>query len=132
MFRCEVLTVADPEQESSVVSVDIFVDLAGWVQNELTRVYRDFFFIHDHVAATFETKINFCSMGMAMIGADLAGLPTRHGNIATRLNTQDFLHMFNGRKFLLRFQVKGHHPKQSLTRPRQARCLRGMGRRIRR
>ena len=132
MFRCEVLTVADPEQESSMVSVDIFVDLSGWVQNELTGVYRDLFLIYDHVTATFETKINFCGPGMAMIGADLAGLPTRHGNIATRLNTQDFLNMFYGRKLLLRFQVKGHHPKQTFTRLRRARCLRGMGRRIRR
>ena len=110
MFRCEVLTVADPEQEGSLVSVDIFVYLSGWMQSELTGVYRDLFFVHDHVTATFETKINFCSLGMAMIGADLAGLPARHSNIATRLNTEDFLHMFNGRKFLLRSQIKGHHP----------------------
>ena len=110
MFGCKVLTVADPEQESSLVSVDIFVDLSGWVQNELTGVYRDLSLINDHVTATFETKINFCSLGMAMIGADLAWLPTRDGDIATQLNTEDFLHMFNGRKFLLRSQIKGHHP----------------------
>ena len=51
------------EQESSLFSVDIFVDLSGWVQNELTGVDRDLFFIYDHVTATFETKINFCGPG---------------------------------------------------------------------
>ena len=86
MFRCEVLTVADPEQESSMVSVDIFVDISRRVQNELTGVYGDLFLINDHMAATFEAKINFCGLGMAMIGADLAGLPTGHGDIASGLN----------------------------------------------
>ena len=63
---------------SSLVSVDIFVDLSGWVQNELTGVDRDLFFIYDHVTATFETKINLVAVSrMAMIG------PTRPGSCNT-------------------------------------------------
>ena len=36
--------MADPEQDGSLVSVDIFVDLSERVQNELTGIYRDFDF----------------------------------------------------------------------------------------
>src|SRR3990172_9549103 len=82
MPRQHVGAIAHPEQQRPLRTVDVFVHLARRVNDERTWRYVDSLGHRAHLAAAAEAEINFGAMRVAMIGADLAGLPAGDGVVA--------------------------------------------------
>src|SRR4029077_4833922 len=88
--RGHVGAVAHPEQQRALRAVLVFVHFAGRMDDEGAGLDRDGLVRRAHGAAAFEAEIDFGGVRVAMIGADLAGLPARHGDVAVRDGAEDF------------------------------------------
>src|SRR5215472_13111663 len=93
--------VADTKQQGAVRSVGIFMHLTGRMHHECTRHNVDRPRRRTHLAAAFETEIDFRGVGMAMIGADLAGFPAGHRHIPSTDAAENLFDMMRGIPFLL-------------------------------
>ena len=74
--------VTHPEQERALRPVDVFVHLAGRMDAERARHHVDGLAGQPHLAAAGEAEVDFGRIGMAMVRADLPGLPARDGVVA--------------------------------------------------
>ena len=98
--------VAHPEQQRALRPVDVFVHLARRMDAERARHHVDGFAGQSHLAAAGEAEIDFGRVRMAVVGADLAGLPARDGVVAGLAAAdielgQDFLDVLLGIPLLL-------------------------------
>src|SRR5262249_40255912 len=93
MAGAHVGAVADAEEERSRRPVGVFVHLAGRMHDKGAGGHRDTLARRAHDAAALDAEINFGGVGVAMIRADLAGLPARHGEVAVFDPAEDLLDM---------------------------------------
>src|SRR5579862_978217 len=82
--RDHVGTVAHAEQQRALRAVLVFVHFAGRMHHEGAGHNRDGLFRRAHGAAAFEAEIDLGGVRVAVIGADLAGLPAGHRDVAVR------------------------------------------------
>src|SRR5215210_519256 len=77
-----VVAVPNPEQQGALRAVDILVQLAGRVDDERAR--RDWHAALGgvHFAAALKAEVDLGGVGVAVVGADLAGLPAGDGEVA--------------------------------------------------
>jgi hypothetical protein len=92
---------------------------------ESTRRNGDSFVWRPHDAATRKAEIDLSGMGMAMIRADLAGLPTGDGDVPVGDPAENFFDVVLGIPLLLALETKNVHGDDapakldySLTQPR--------------
>ena len=83
--------------------------LAGRVNDKSTRGHRNGPLRGTHLAAAREAEVDFRRLGMAVVGADLAGLPAGDGDVAVGDLAENFLDMALGIPLLLAFQVEDMH-----------------------
>src|SRR5918992_6201365 len=78
MARGHVGAVSHPEQQRALRPVDVFLHLAGRMDAE--RSWHDIGGAggQAHLAAARKAEIDFGAVRMAVVRADLAGLPARH------------------------------------------------------
>ena len=62
-----------------------------------------------HRAAAGEAEVDFGRLGMAVVGADLAGLPARDGYVAVGNLAENLLDVVPGVPLLLAFQAEDMH-----------------------
>src|SRR5580698_7183202 len=89
--RGHVADVAYAEQHRALRSVGVFMDLAGRMHDERAGHHRDGLARRAHGAADLEAEIDFGGVRVAMIRADLAGLPAGHGDVAVLDRAEDLL-----------------------------------------
>ena len=89
--------------------VFVFVHLAGRMHHESAGRNRDGFLRRAHGAAAGKAEIDFGGVRVAVIGADLAGLPAGDGDVAIRDLAEDFLDVALGIPLLLAFEAEGMH-----------------------
>ena len=111
MVRRHIGAVADAKQQRAVRSVGVFMHLTGRTHHECTRHNVDRLRRRTHLAAAFETEIDFRGVGMAMIGADLAGFPTGHRHITSTDAAENLFDMMRGVPFLLLRQIENVHER---------------------
>src|SRR5580704_7419567 len=88
--RDHVGTITHAEQQRALRAILVFVHFAGWMDHEGTGHDRDGLSRRAHGAAAFEAEIDLGGVRVAMIGADLAGLPAGHGDVAVLNGAEDF------------------------------------------
>src|SRR6185437_9461217 len=81
-MRTHVGAVTHAEKQRACRPVLIFMYFAGWMHDKATRCHGDALRGGPHRPAAGKTEIDFGRMRVAMIGADLAGLPAGNGNVA--------------------------------------------------
>src|ERR1700674_5076746 len=109
MAARHVHAVADAEQQHALRPVDVFVQLARRMHHERARHDVDRLLRRAHLAAALEAEINLGRVGMTVIGADLAGLPACHRDVALADLAEDLLHVMLGIPLLLLGQVEDMH-----------------------
>ena len=109
MVRAHIGAVTYAEKQRSLWSVLVFVHLAGRVDNEGARHYRNRFSRCSHGASAGKAEIDFGGMWMAVIRADLAGLPASHGEVTLSYFAEDFLDMVLRVPLLLTFEAEDLH-----------------------
>ena len=85
-----IAAVADAKQQRATRPVVVFMDLAGRMDDENARLHEDAFAWRAHNAAALEAKIDFGGVRMAVIRADLPGLPAGDRDVALFYAAQDF------------------------------------------
>src|SRR5580704_9757937 len=88
--RDHVGTVAHAEQQRALRAVLVFVHFAGRMHHEGAGYHGDGLSRRAHGAAAFEAEIDLGGVRVAVIGADLAGLPAGHRDVAVRDGAEDF------------------------------------------
>src|SRR5260370_27535485 len=109
MMRPHVGAIADAKQQGAVRPVGIFMHLTGRMHDEHARHDVDCLGWRTHLAAALEAEIDFGGVGVAMIGADLAGFPARHRHVAGADAVEDLLDMALRVPFLLPRQTESAH-----------------------
>src|ERR1700691_6116698 len=87
--RGHVPAIAHAEQQRARRAVLVFVHFARRMHDEGAGRYRDGLCRRAHGAAAFEAEIDFSGVRVAMVRADLAGLPARHGDVALLDRAED-------------------------------------------
>src|ERR1700722_1981298 len=88
--RNHVCTIAHAEQQRALRAVLVFVHFAGRMDHEGAGYHGDGLPRRAHGAAAFEAEIDLGGVRVAVIGADLAGLPAGHGDVAVLDGAEDF------------------------------------------
>src|SRR5215471_5284819 len=109
MVRPHVGAIADAKQQRAVRPVGVFMDFADRVYDECARNDVDRLGGRAHRAAALETEIDFGGVGMAMIRADLAGLPARDRYVAFADAAENLFDVKLGVPFLLPRQTEDMH-----------------------
>src|SRR5215475_11450485 len=109
MVRAHVAAVAYTEQQRARRAVLVFVHFAGRVDNKGTWSHHNDLGRGPHGAPAGKAKVDFGCVRMTVIGADLAGLPAGHREVALGNFAQDLLDMMLGVPVLLTFKAKGMH-----------------------
>ena len=117
--------VADAEQQRALVSVFVFVHFAGRMDDEGARHDVDRFARRAHYAAALETEIDFGRVRVAVIGADLAGLPACHRDVAVPDLAEDFFDVFFRIELGLADHAEGMHRNAPWKLPGPKSALRG-------
>src|SRR5215472_3154641 len=96
MPRAHVGPVADAEKQRAMGPVGVFVHLAGRMHDKGAGLDLDRLARRAHHAAALEAEIDFGRVGVAVIGADLAGLPAGDGDVALLDVPEEFLDVLLG------------------------------------
>src|SRR5262249_20225617 len=104
-----VAAVADAKQECAVRPVNIFVHLTRRMHDECARRDVDRFARCAYFAAPFKTEIDFRSVGVAMIWADLARFPAGYCDVAATHAAQNLFDMALWIPFLFPRQAENVH-----------------------
>src|SRR5262249_21363790 len=83
MMRAHVASVSHAKQQGARRAVFVFMDFTGRMDDEGTRSHRNGLGRRAHFARAGKAKVDFGGVWMAVIGADLAGLPAGHGEVTS-------------------------------------------------
>ena len=108
-MRAHVGAVTHAEQHGAARAVFVFVHLAGRMHHEGAGRNRDGLLRRAHGAAAGKAEIDFGGVRVAMIGADLSGLPAGDGDVAIGDLAQDLLHVVLGIPLLLALEAENMH-----------------------
>jgi len=96
-----IITDPQTEQERAFWAIYIFMQLTWRMNDKRSGNDRDFMIWSAHAAAACKTEIDLGRTGIAVIRADLTGLPAGERHIATRKSIKYSLHMTRGIEALL-------------------------------
>jgi len=116
VVREHVAAITDAEKERSSRSILVLVYFAGRMDHESTRRDGDSFFWRPHDAATRKAEIDFSGMGVAMIRADLARLPTGDGDVPIGDPAENLFDVMPRVPLLLTLEVKDMHGDDAPTK----------------
>lgn len=97
------------EKQRARGPVLVFVYLTWRVDNEGAGRDCDGFRRRPHGTAAGKAEIDFGGMRMAVIGADLAGLPASHGEVTLGYFAEDLFNMVLGIPLLFALEAEDMH-----------------------
>src|SRR5437763_8045125 len=109
MAREHVVAVPHAEQQRALRTVGVFVHFAGRMDHERSGRDLDGALWRAHGPTAGKAEINLCRVRVAVIGADLPGFPTRHGDVPAADLAEDFFDMLARIELLLVLQAEDMH-----------------------
>ena len=109
MARAHVGAVAHAEEQGAAGAVFVFVHFAGRMHDE--GAGRDGYGFHRraHGAAAGKAEVDLGGVRVAVIGADLPGLPAGHCDVAVGDRAEDLLDVLLGIPFLFLLEAEDVH-----------------------
>src|SRR5271156_6656718 len=101
--------IAYPEQQGPLRPVGVLMELARRMHHEGAGRHLDLALGRAHPSTAGKAEIDLSRRGVAMVGADLAGLPASDGDVAAGDLPENLLDMLCGIELLLPLQAEHLH-----------------------